>query len=150
MKLTVRALVVSPVRVKVYTRLGVPFSATLAGLTPKLTVAASSSVMVPIAVVLVNVLLLSVALVGLPNVTVNPSSGSTVVSPLTLTVIVFVVSPGAKLTVPVGKVPPTKSAAVAGLVPLPITSNCAVFVDDVSPERVTVKVNGVKPTFPSF
>ena len=58
---------------------------------------------------------------ALDSVTVKPSSGSTVVSPLTLTVIVLLVSPAAKLTTPLGSVPP-KSAALAGLAPLPVTA----------------------------
>ena len=37
--------------------------------------------------------------------------GSTVVSPATFTVMVLLVSPAAKLTVPVGSTPPAKSAA---------------------------------------
>ena len=45
------------------------------------------------------------------SVTVKPSSGSTVVSPATLTVITFEVSPAAKLTLPLGSAPPAKSAA---------------------------------------
>ena len=43
-------------------------------------------------------------------------------SAATFTVIVLLVSPAAKLTVPVGKAPPVKSAAVAGLAPLPVTA----------------------------
>ena len=53
-----------------------------------------------------------VAPAGLESTTSNVSSGSTVVSPLTLTVTVLLVSPAAKLTVPDGSVPP-KSAAFA-------------------------------------
>ena len=101
---------------------------------------------------IVTVALLAVertAPVGLLNETVKVSSASKMESPLTLTVIVFVVSPAAKLTVPVGKVPP-KSAALAGLVPLPVTAKLALLARDVSPERVTVKVNGAFPLFPSF
>ena len=59
---------------------------------------------------------------GLDSVTVKFSLGSTVASPATLTVIVLLVSPAAKLTVPVGKAPPVKSAATAGLAPLPVTA----------------------------
>ena len=58
---------------------------------------------------------------ALDSVTEKPSSGSTAVSPLTLTVIVWLVSPAAKLTWPLGSVPP-KSAALAGFVPLPVTA----------------------------
>ena len=43
--------------------------------------------------------------------------GSTVVSPATLTVMVWLVWPAAKLTVPEGSTPPVKSAALAGLPP---------------------------------
>ena len=66
--------------------------------------------------------LMVVPALGLDSVTVKPSLGSTVASAATLTVIVLVVSPAAKLTVPVGKAPPVKSAAVAGLAPLPVTA----------------------------
>ena len=59
---------------------------------------------------------------GLDSVTVKFSLGSTVASPAMLTVMVLLVSPAAKLTVPVGKAPPAKSAAVAGLAPLPVTA----------------------------
>ena len=51
-----------------------------------------------------------VAPTGLESTTLKLSSGSTVVSPLTLSVIDLLVSPAAKLTVPDGSVPP-KSAA---------------------------------------
>ena len=54
------------------------------------------------------------------SVIVNPSSGSAVVSPATLIVIVFDVSPALKVTVPAGKLPP-KSAAFAGAAPEPVT-----------------------------
>ena len=46
---------------------------------------------------------------------------STAVSPATFTVIVLLVSPAAKLSVPVGNVPPAKSVAFAALAPLPVT-----------------------------
>ena len=49
---------------------------------------------------------------GLDSVTLKLSSGSTMVSPLTLTVIVLLVSPAAKLTVPDGSVPPNRCVAV--------------------------------------
>ncbi len=62
-------------------------------------------------------------LTGLEIVTVNPSSGSKSVSPLTLTVIVCgTEEPGGKATVPEGKTPPAKSAALAGLAPEPVTA----------------------------
>ena len=59
---------------------------------------------------------------GLDRATVKFSADSTVLSPATFTVMVLLVSPAAKLTVPVGKAPPVKSAAVAGLAPLPVTA----------------------------
>ena len=46
-----------------------------------------------------------VAPTGLESTTLKLSSGSTVVSPLTLSVTVLLVSPAAKLTVPDGSVP---------------------------------------------
>src|SRR5262249_49016274 len=49
--------------------------------------------------------------------TVNVSSGSTAVSPATLTVSSLLVSVGADVTVPLGKVPPVKSAASHGVGP---------------------------------
>ncbi len=58
---------------------------------------------------------------ALDSVTEKPSSDSTAASPLTLTVIVLAVSPEAKLTAPLGSVPP-KSAALAGVPPLPVTA----------------------------
>ena len=58
---------------------------------------------------------------GFDSVTVKPSSGSIVRSPLTLIVINSLVSLGAKVTVPLGSAPP-KSAALARSVPLPVTA----------------------------
>ena len=52
------------------------------------------------------------------------------------------------MTVPVGR-DGLKSAALAGLVPVPVTAQLAVLVVDVSPVRVTVKVKGVVPELPS-
>jgi microcompartment protein CcmL/EutN len=86
---------------------------------------------------------------GFDSVTVNPSSDSTTVSPETLSVIVFDVSPAAKLTVPLGSAPPTKSEADAGLAPLPVSDQDTLFAEPVSPVRVTVNVNGVVPDWPS-
>ena len=63
---------------------------------------------------------------------------------------VLLVSPAAKLTVPVGRMPPAKSAAVAGLLPLPPTTKAAVEAAVVLPVRVTVKVKAVLPLLPSF
>ena len=65
---------------------------------------------------------------GLDSVTVKPSSGSTVVSPATLTVMVWLVWPAAKLTVPEGSTPPAKSVALAGAAPLPVTAQVALLV----------------------
>ena len=64
-------------------------------------------------------------------------------SPATLTVIVLLVSPAAKLTVPEGKTAPAKSDPAAGLAPLPATTQLALVAMLVSPPRVTVKVNAV-------
>ena len=87
-------------------------------------------------------------LVGLERVIVKFSSGSTVVSPLTLTVIILEVSFAAKVTIPDGKVPP-KSVALAGFVPVPVTVQLTAFVPVVEPDRVTVKVKALLPEFPS-
>src|SRR5438067_13751675 len=65
--------------------------------------------------------------------------------PISLTVIVLLVSPAAKLTVPEGKAAPTKSDPAAGLAPLPVTAQLALVAVLVLPPRVTVKVNGVLP-----
>src|SRR5262249_56272666 len=59
--------------------------------------AVCTSVLVAAAVVIVPAL-------GAESVTVKVSSASTVVSPATLTVTSLLVSPAAKLTVPVGKI----------------------------------------------
>jgi hypothetical protein len=77
---------------------------------------------------------------GFDSVTVNPSSDSYVVSPATLTVTVLLVSPAAKLTVPLGKNPPTKSEPDAAFEPLPATVHVALDEPLVSPLRVTVNV----------
>ena len=82
------------------------------------------------------------------SVTVKPSSGSTSVSPVTLTLMVLLVSPAAKLSVPLGSAPP-KSAALAGLTPLPVTAQLTLVAPVVGPLRVTVNVYGVSPEFPS-
>ena len=81
-----------------------------------------------------------VPVLGFDSVTVNPSSGSTVVSPATFTVTVLLVSPAAKLTVPLGRLPPVKSEADAAFVPLPVTAHAALDAPLVSPDRVTVNV----------
>src|SRR4051812_45952372 len=67
------------------------------------------------------------------------------VSPATLTVIVLLVSPAAKLTVPDGKTAPAKSDPAAGLAPLPVTAQLALVAILVLPSRVTVKVKAVLP-----
>src|SRR5438477_8859085 len=90
-------------------------------------------------------LAVAVPMAGFDSVTVKLSSGSTTVSPATLTVIVLLVSPAAKLTVPEGKAAPTKSDPAAGLAPLPVTAQLALVAVLVLPPRVTVKVNGVLP-----
>ena len=55
----------------------------------------------------------------------------------------------AKLTVPLGSAPPTKSEADAGLAPLPASDQDTLFAEPVLPVRVTVNVNGVVPDWPS-
>jgi hypothetical protein len=70
--------------------------------------------------------------------TTKPSSGSTLASPDTSTEIVWLVSPTPKLTTPLGSTPPTKSAAMAGLLPVPVTEKLAEWDTEVSPLRVTV------------
>ena len=82
---------------------------------------------------------------GDESVTVKPSSLSNVGSAATFTVIVLVDSPTARVTLPVGRVPPVKSAALAAFVPLPVTAQDTLDVPVVSPERVTVKVKEVDP-----
>ena len=95
----------------------------------------SSLRMVPVAEGVVMV-----APTGLESVTAKVSLDSTVRSALTLTVMVLEVSPAAKEMVPEGKMPPWKSAAVAGMVPVPATLQAAELVPVVLPLRVTVKV----------
>ena len=56
------------------------------------------------------------------SVTVKLSSGSTNMSPLTLIVTSWLVCAAVKLTVPLGSTLPVKSAALAGLPPLPVTA----------------------------
>ena len=105
----------------------------------------SSLALVPVAVAV----LILVPAEALDRVTVKPSLGSTVPSPATLTVMVLLVWPAAKLSVPKGSAPPAKSAAFAGRPPLPVTAQWTLLVPVVPPERVTVKVNGVLPILPS-
>ena len=111
----------------------------------RLTVAMSSLRIVPVAVAPVIV----APPVAPDKVTVNPSSDSTVRSPLTFTVIVLVVSLARKFTVPLGRTPPVKSVAFAGLPPVPVTAQFTSVAPEVRPVRVTVKVNAVEPAFPS-
>src|SRR5262249_60795685 len=80
------------------------------------------------------------------RVTENPSAPATAVSPATLTVMVLLASPTAKLSVPDGNTPPTKSAASAGG---PLTAQSTLEAPLRSPVRDTVKVNGVAPELPS-
>ncbi|GCA72860.1 hypothetical protein MiYa_04415 [Microcystis aeruginosa NIES-2519] len=101
--------------------------------------------MVPVAVAVVIV----APLVALERVTVKFSFSSTVASPKTLTVITFEVSPAAKLTVPDGNNPPTKSVALAGLVPVPVTAQLTLLLPVVLTARVTVKVKALLPLLPS-
>ena len=91
---------------------------------------------VPVAVAVAVVI---AAPVGLDRVTVKVSSGSTIVSPLTLTVMILAVSLAAKLTVPLGNAVPPKSSALAPLVPLPVTAHLTLLVPVVTPVRL---ING--------
>ena len=59
---------------------------------------------------------------------------------------IFEVSPAAKLTVPVGNTPPVKSAPLTAA---PVTAHWALAAPLRSPVRVTVKVKGVLPDCPS-
>ena len=95
----------------------------------------------PVAVAVVIV----APLVGLERVTIKFSSGSTVVSPLTLTVITLEVSFAAKVTIPDGKVPPKSAASM----PVPVTAQFTAFVPVVVLDRVTVKLKALLPEFPS-
>ena len=67
----------------------------------------------------------------------------------TVTVTVLLVSPAANVTVPVGKLPPLKSAALTLLPGAAATVQVALLAPLVLPVRVTVKVKGVVPLFPS-
>ena len=90
-----------------------------------------------------------VAPLGLLSVTVKASSSSTTVSPLTCTVMVWLVSTAAKATVPEGSAAAPKSAALAGLEPEPVTAQAANEAPLVSPERLTVKLKALEPASPS-
>ncbi len=97
---------------------------------------ASSFWMIPLA----DAVPIVVPALGLLSATVNPSLDSTTLSPATSTVMVLLVSPAAKLTVPVGSTPPTKSLADAAVGPEPATDQLAVLACAIAPERVTVNV----------
>ncbi len=73
------------------------------------------------------------------------SSASLTVSPATLMVRVLIVSPAAKVTVPEGSTPPAKSAALA----TPDSVKATLPARASPPLRVTWKVNGVEPEWPS-
>ena len=77
------------------------------------------------------------------KVTAKRSLSSPITSAAMLTVTVLLVSPAAKLTLPDGAMPPAKSAALAGTVPLPlapVAAQATVCTPAVPPLRVTVKV----------
>ena len=87
---------------------------------------------------------------GVPSVTVNSSSSSASLSPRTPTLIVRLVWPGAKVTVPLGSTPPLKSVAAAEAEPEPATAQLAVLVPVVTPVRLTVnRKEVVEPLAPS-
>ena len=87
--------------------------------------------------------------VGLASTNSNPSLASCVLSPTTETVTVRLACPAANDTVPEGSTPPTKSAPLAGLAPLPFTANATVPAPLRSPTRCTVKVKLRVPPVPS-
>ena len=86
--------------------------------------------------------------VGGERATVKVSLGSRSVSPTTLTVIVFEVSPLAKLTVPVS-VPVTSEASAPPAPPGKLTVQVAPTAPSEPPVRLTVKVKAVVPALPS-
>ena len=69
------------------------------------------------------------------TVTTKPSSPSWKSSPTTGTVINWLASYGWKVTVPPGRVAPAKSAALAGLAPLPATCQLTVPNPSMGPTR---------------
>src|SRR5947209_788814 len=86
-----------------------------------------------------------VAFDGVDRLTEKVSSGSQAVSPLTLTVIVFDVSPGLNVTEPPTAVKSLGAVAVPlALAKLTVTGSVLAGVS------VAVKTNGVVPLFPSF
>src|SRR5439155_1069026 len=83
---------------------------------------------------------------GFESVDVNTSAPYTRVPPGTWILIVFVRSPGANVTVPLGNTPPTKSAASTAL----LTAYSAVFSTLVRPVRATVNVYSLLTDAPSI
>jgi hypothetical protein len=79
----------------------------------------------------------SVALVGPESVMVKVSLASTKVSFSTGRMMLLLVSPAAKVSVPESGVPTAKSPAVVGLAPEPATVQFTVELPDVGPLRVT-------------
>ena len=82
----------------------------------------------------------SVAPVGAESTMSKASSPSTVTSAATRTVTSIVAEPGAKLRVPLGSTPPTKSLAVAALMPVavaPRVVHTTLLSAPMAPERVT-------------
>ena len=86
---------------------------------------------------------------GADNLTVKLSLSSLAESPATCTVTILLVSSGAKLTVPEGRIPPRKSAASAPGKAPPATFQCALDAMSRLPERVTLKVKAVAAPLPS-
>ncbi len=110
--------VVKPVRVTVNVNAVLPvFPSALAASAAAIARAVSSLTIVPEAAGIV----IWPPPEALERVTEKPSSRSTALSPLTVTETVLLVSPAAKLTIPLGSVPP-KSAASAGWEPVPVTA----------------------------
>src|SRR5439155_221727 len=103
---------------------------------------ASSLRIVPLAVVVPS----TVPALGFESLTVKASFDSTRVSPATSMLITFEVSPAAKLTIPDGSTPPVKSVPLTAA---PVTAQRALAAPLVSPVRVTLKVNGAVPDWPS-
>ena len=142
---TVVAIVVSPVRVTVIETGAEPEFPSVVDIAVVGNATLKSSLIIkPLAAVVV----IAVPDDGLESVTINPSSGSIVVSPLTSIVTTCEVSLAANDTVPV--IVAQSVAGVAGFVPDPVTVHVAELVPVVTPDRVNVKVNGVVAVLPSF
>ena len=109
-------------------------------------VGTSSVTIVPVALLVIR----NIPALRLLSVTVKPLSASIKLSPATSTVMVLLVSPYAKVNVPEGSVLSAKSAALAGLLPDPVTAQDTVCSPSKSPERVAVKVKAVVPDWPSY